>query len=224
MNNKYLNLLEQLYNNAKNPENAIPMENYMKNKFSHLGIKSPERKEIYKKFFKVNGLPGQSEIDSIIRELWNMPEREYQYFAVTLMEKVIQKADPEIIELIEFLIINKSWWDSVDGIACNLTGILFMNYPDIIDKITSKWMDSENIWLQRTCILFQLKYKQKTDFKLMKKFMLKCAGSKEFFIQKAIGWALREYSKTNPKAVLDFVRNNQLAPLSVREGLKRIKN
>lgn len=151
-----------------------------------------------------------------------IPEREYQYFAITLLERMIKKANFEIVDLLEYLIVNKSWWDSVDGIAVNLAGTFFNNYHDMIDDITYKWMNSGNMWLQRTCILFQLKYKQKTDFELMTKFILQCSGSNEFFIQKAIGWALREYSKTNPDAVIEFIRKNQLKPLSVREGLKRI--
>lgn len=221
MDSKYLHYLKKLYFKAENNANAVPMQNYMKNRFTYLGIKSPERKEIYKTFFKENGLPDFVELEPIIKELWTMAEREYQYFAITLIEKMIKKANPEIIGLLEYLLVNKSWWDSVDGIASNLVGTLFNNYPDMIDDITYKWMNSGNIWLQRTCILFQLKYKRKTDFELLTKFIVQCSGSNEFFIQKAIGWALREYSKTNPETVIEFIRNNQLKPLSVREGLKR---
>lgn len=223
MDNKYLYNLKRLFTRAKNPVNAVPMQNYMKNKFLYLGIKSPERKEIYKTFFNENGLPDYTKLETIIKELWMMPEREYQYFAIALFEKMIKNANPEIIDLLEYLIVHKSWWDSVDGIASNLVGTLFKNYPDLIDPITTIWMNSENIWLQRTCILFQLKYKKLTDFEILTKFILQVSDSNEFFIQKAIGWALREYSKTNPAAVIHFISNNQLKPLSVREGLKRIK-
>lgn len=220
----YLDLLVELYEKAKVPVQAIPMEKYMKNKFPHLGIKSPERKEIYKKFFRQNGLPDKDDLEYLMKKLWEMPEREYQYFANALMDKMMKKCGPEIIGLLEYLIITKSWWDTVDWIAVNHVGVLFRNYQDMISNTSGKWMKSGNIWLQRSCILFQLKYRKETDFELLKNFILELAGSKEFFIQKAIGWALREYSKTNPDAVVSLIKNNQLAPLSVREGLKRIKN
>ncbi|MCK5077528.1 MAG: DNA alkylation repair protein, partial [Calditrichia bacterium] len=118
----------------------------------------------------------------------------------------------------------KSWWDTVDFIATNLVGPLFEKYSELIIPYTKKWMDSGNIWLQRTSILFQLKYKEKTDFKLIIGFIQQCSSSNEFFIQKAIGWILREYSKTDASTVIEFVKNNKLAPLSEREALKWLKN
>ena len=112
----------------------------------------------------------------------------------------------------------------MDGIASWLVGEHFKRFPKLIKPYTEKWMKSGNMWLQRTVILFQLGYKDKTDVKLLFKNIKKCMDSKEFFIRKAIGWALREYSKTNAQAVINFVENNELAPLSKREALKWLKN
>ena len=134
--------------------------------------------------------------------------------------ELAKKAEKERIDLYEFMLLNKSWWDTVDFIASNLVGVHFQKYPDLIYPVTEKWMNSGNIWLQRTSLLFQLKYRQKTDVKLMSDYIQRLQGSKEFFINKAIGWILREYSKTDAEWIKKFVGNHQLAPLSKREALK----
>ena len=110
----------------------------------------------------------------------------------------------------------------MDYIASNLVGSYFNIYPGKIRETTDRWMASQNMWLQRTCLLFQLKYKNKTDESLLSGFIDQLTGSKEFFIRKAIGWSLREYSKTNPDFVLSFVRARELSGLSEREALKWI--
>jgi 3-methyladenine DNA glycosylase AlkD len=120
----------------------------------------------------------------------------------------------------EYCLVHMSWWDSVDGIASEWLGLYFKTFPEQIIPVTSKWIASNNIWLQRSCILFQKTYKKTTDIQLLGKYILHCSHSKEFFIQKAIGWALREYSKTDSNWVTAFVAKNPLAPLSKREALK----
>ena len=220
----YIKPLVEEFKKRSNPKNAEPMAKYMKNLFAYLGIKTLERREITKKFFKKNGLPEISDLEEIIRDLWELPEREFQYLAIGLMVKFKDKVDKEFIELYEYLITTKSWWDSVDGIASWCVGEYFKRFPKLTKPYTEKWMKSNNMWLQRTVILFQLGYKNKTDVKLLFKNIKKCMDSKEFFIQKAIGWALREYSKTDAQAVINFVENNKLAPLSKREALKWLKN
>ena len=220
----YIRQLVEIFRQNANPKNAEPMSKYMKNLFPYLGIKTPERRELLKQFFKEHGFPEISDLKQIVPDLWELPEREFQYCAVGLLNKFKEKCDKDIIDLYEYLIITKSWWDTVDGIASWLVGSLFKKYPEMIKPYTEKWMNSGNMWLQRTVILFQLNYKDKTDIKLLFPNMKKCLDSKEFFIQKAIGWALREYSKTDAQAVINFVENNELAPLSKREALKWLKN
>ena len=133
------------------------------------------------------------------------------------------KLTPEHFTLMEYMILQKSWWDTVDGLAGWLVGAIMKNHPSSIRPKTSEWMSSGNIWLQRTCLIFQLGYKKDTDTELLFGFIEQLADHKTFWIRTAIGWALREYSKTNPLAVQDFVNTHQLSPLSKREALKVIE-
>jgi len=139
-----------------------------------------------------------------------------------LVEKSIKHVNKDFISVIEFMITNKAWWDTVDMIATHHVAALFRRFPEMIPVYTKKWLNSQNIWLQRTALLFQLKYKDKTDTTLLFDMIRKLAGHKDFFIRKAIGWVLREYSKTAPDAVIQFIDQNQLSPLSKREALKVI--
>jgi 3-methyladenine DNA glycosylase AlkD len=219
---QYIGSLRKLYEDNANPEVAEGMQKYLRNLFTCYGIYNPRRKEIHREFFKKQGLPPDDHYDEITRKLWDLPQRDFQYFGMILLEKARKKASPERIELYEFTIINKSWWDTVDFIAAWLVGEQFRLYPALIPEYTRKWMSSGNIWLQRTCLIFQLKYKQLTNTELMAGFIEELAGSKEFFIRKAIGWAMREYSKTNPQWVKGFIENHDLSPLSRKEALKWI--
>jgi len=121
------------------------------------------------------------------------------------------------------MICQKSWWDTVDLIATNLVGKLFQKFPELILYYITKWATSENLWLQRTTLLFQIKYKDKTDAALLFKLIESFAGHPDFFIRKAIGWALREYSRTDPQLVAEFVKNHQLSSLSTKEAVKLLK-
>lgn len=118
------------------------------------------------------------------------------------------------------MITHKSWWDTIDFIASNLVGAYFKHFPEVKVNTIKKWLASENIWKQRTALLFQLKYKDQLDTSLLKYIIISLLGSDEFFINKAIGWILREYSKTNPEWVLSFTAENKLDKLSQREALK----
>jgi 3-methyladenine DNA glycosylase AlkD len=205
-----------------NPEYAQRMKAYMRNKFEYLGIKSPHRRELTKPFLNKAALPSVDELWPIVHELWKRPEREYQYFAMELTARYSKSVEKRWIDHYESLIISKSWWDTVDFISATLVGNYFKIFPETIEKVTETWMKSGNIWLQRTCLIFQLKYKDDVSTELLSSFIKDLSNSKEFFIAKAIGWSLREYSKRNPSWVLDFVQNNTLQSLSRREALKRI--
>jgi 3-methyladenine DNA glycosylase AlkD len=219
----YLQSLQNLYQQYANPINAVPMKKYMRDKFEFLGIKTPESNALFKQFIRENGLPEVAHIDSLVRELWTWPEREYQYVALTFLDKLQKQLTPEAVPLLEHLITQKSWWDTVDSIASHNVGKLLRQYPDHRDRVISQWRDSDNFWLRRTTLLFQLGYKANTDEALLFSLVTANRESAEFFIQKAIGWALREYSKTAPEAVKTFVQEISLAPLSQREALKWMK-
>ncbi|TAE07534.1 MAG: DNA alkylation repair protein [Bacteroidetes bacterium] len=132
------------------------------------------------------------------------------------------KTPKRALELVESLIITNSWWDSVDYLAPRIAGKLFSRFPEQIERYTSRWIESDNFWLQRSAIIFQLAYKTKTDSALLFAYVERRKDSKEFFIQKAIGWALRQYARSAPQAVRDFVNHTDLAPLSRREALKHL--
>jgi 3-methyladenine DNA glycosylase AlkD len=216
-----IEILAALFEENRNEENAGPMKKYMKDHFPFLGIKSPLRKELEKQFFKETGILKEPCDKDFVTGLWEKDEREYHYTAITYIGKFIKKLPKEVIPFLEKLITTKSWWDSVDSIA-PLVGELARKYPEVIEETIDGWSVNDNFWLRRSAILLQLKYKQQTNESLLYDYIVKNADSKEFFIQKAIGWALREYSKTNPISVKAFIEGNKLAPLSVREGSKYV--
>lgn len=220
----YLQLIESKFKTNENTEDAYFMKKYLKNLFDSYGIKTPQRKELYKEVYRELGVPAKEYIFELVKELWNKPHRDFQYFGMEILKKYKKKEIEEnFIDLYEYMIVNKSWWDTVDTIATNLVGDYIKLYPENKQEINQKYIESSNIWLNRTAILFQLKYKDKTDTELLFSNIQKCQFSKEFFIQKSIGWALREYSKTDPETVITFVNNNQLVSLSKREALRIIK-
>ncbi len=223
MNNEYTQLIHELLNKYRNNNEALKMKRYMRDQYDFFGIRAPQRKELVKSLIKKHGLPSEESFNNIIYELWKLPEREYQSIGLELLDRKIKRFQAEDIELLEYLIINKSWWDTVDWIASKHTGYYFQQYPENKKVITSKWIGSKNIWLQRTAILFQLKHKTLTDEELLYDYINQCLDSEEFFIKKAIGWALREYSKTNLQSVLDFVERTSLSKLSKKEALKAVK-
>lgn len=207
---------------SANAENAVAMKAYMKNQFEFLGIPTPERRIIFKDHVKHSVIKSEHQLEVIIKELWMLPEREFQYCAMEILLYYKKLWQQQIIELIEYLLTNKSWWDTVDFLAYDCAGNYFKMFTGKIKTITGRWNRSENFWLQRTSLLFQKSYKEDTDTTLLSDYILHLASSKEFFIQKAIGWILREYAKTNPEWVKDFVSKNKLAPLSQREAMKHL--
>ena len=195
---------------------------YMKDQFEFFGIKAPLRRALFKQFWAENTPPQYNELSDHVWELWLEPEREFQYYAIELLEKYKKTWAEDIIALFEKLIVTKSWWDSVDYISSALVSVYFKKYPHQIIPITERWMASGNMWLQRVCLIFQLTYRKQTDTELMFNYMRQLNHSKEFFIQKAIGWALRQHARTDADVVRQFVENTYLALLSKREALKHI--
>ncbi|MCK5087707.1 MAG: DNA alkylation repair protein, partial [Melioribacteraceae bacterium] len=185
MINNYIQEIKVLFERNANSENAFHMKKYMKDHSEFFGIKSPLRREITKPFLKKENLPPISSIKKITKELWSLPQREFQHFGMELLVKYLKKMTPDYINLFEYILLTKSWWDSVDFTSSNLVGAHFKNYPELIKPTTKKWIASENMWLQRSSIIFQLKYKSTTDTNLLFKYIQLCDDSKEFFIRKA---------------------------------------
>jgi 3-methyladenine DNA glycosylase AlkD len=220
---EFIKSLETEFILHKNKNIAIAQKQYMKNKFEFYGIKTPLRRELQKPFLVVKYLPNKSNLEFIVKELWLKPQRELQYFSQELVKKYTKQFEKKDIELFEFMIVNNSWWDTIDFIAVNLVGAYFKKYPEQVEIYVEKWLRSGNIWLQRSAILFQLKCKQELDTELLVRIINNLLGSKEFFINKAIGWILREYGKTNPVWVKKFVQKTTLSKLSRREAIRLLK-
>lgn len=198
-------------------ENIIPMEKYMKNNFKFLGIKSVERRELSKDFLR-------KEKDIINWEevfyLWELEEREFQYIALDYLKARKKFLKIDDLENLLKLAKKKPWWDTIDLLA-PLVGEAIFDFKDK-NKLMLDLSKDENMWLRRIAILHQLKFKEDTDEKLLEEIIKNNFGSKEFFINKAIGWILREYSKTNKIWVRKFLDEYKdvLSPLSIREGSK----
>ncbi len=220
---RFLRTLEDLCTQAADASTADGQKAYMRHQFDFYGIKTPVRKGIQKVLFRKGFLPSREDLPEVIKRLWQKEERENQYIAQELAKKFIRMPVPDDILLYEYMITHKSWWDTVDFIAINLVGPYFREFPEKRDPVTERWMDSGNIWLQRSVLLFQLKYKKDLDTEFLAMTVGQLLGSKEFFINKAIGWILREYSKTDGDWVKKFAETTPLQPLSKKEALRLLQ-
>jgi 3-methyladenine DNA glycosylase AlkD len=220
----YINEVNQVLKAEADSDNASQQKSYMRDKFEFFGIKAKPRRKATREFIRKDKRPDYGSLEDVVKRLWELPEREFQYFGQELVERYTDDFEREIIGLLEYMITNKSWWDTVDMIAKKLVGNYFLKFPDTKHQYLVKWIDSDNIWLQRTAILFQLGYQDNTDLELLFKIIKQLKDIDEFFIQKAIGWSLREYSKINAEVILKFVKNNQLSSLAEREALKKINS
>ena len=201
-----------------NSDDAVAMKAYMKNKFEFLGVKTPARRKLAKTFFKQQT---DSVIDwNFINGAWNNPYRELQYTALDYLESRKKLFTPSDLSHLKKLAQTKSWWDTIDFLD-RLVGSIIARFPETKEIILS-WSCDKDIWLRRLAIDHQLLRKEKTDTELLEKILVNNLGKTEFFINKAIGWALRDYSKTNPNWVRDFIERHQaeMAALSIREGSK----
>lgn len=198
------------------------MSNYMKNHFVFHGIQKPLRSELQRTFIHELKKESMDECHALVEELWSLPEREYQYVAMESLLAVKKKWIPATYQLAEKLIVTKSWWDSVDLLAARVIGHFLLKNPAAYRERILAYSQSENIWLNRTVLISQLFAKDKTDTSLFETAFLNCHHKKDFFIQKAIGWALRQYSSTDPEFVKWFVAANAITGIAGREALRKI--
>lgn len=203
---------------------APGMEAYMKGLFHFYGVSSVPRKLIYKKWkSKIDPTLTQKYNWELIRELWDMDQREYQYIAIDWMNSwPVSAYREEDIEELRFLISNISWWDTVDLIASNYLGKFALKFPKIMDEVIMDWQHEKSIWLHRSCLIYQLKHKYTTNLERLSYLIGVYKSNKTFFIQKAIGWSLREVSKWNPEWVKSIVEDKVLEGLAKREAMKYI--
>jgi 3-methyladenine DNA glycosylase AlkD len=215
--------LQQVYAAARDPQRAEPMTAYMRDQFPFLGIPAPAQRALARQVLTGVGRPGEADLRAVALGCWALPEREYQYFACDWLRRHARICSAGFIEVAGRLIVTKPWWDTVDVLAAHLVGPLVASHPALLSTMDA-WSAEFNLWLVRTAILHQLRYRESTDVDRLFWYCVRQAGHRDFFVRKAIGWALREYAKTDPAAVRGFVQAHRtaLSPLSVREALKNL--
>jgi 3-methyladenine DNA glycosylase AlkD len=215
--------LDAAYEQARDPRRAAPMAAYMRDQFPFLGIPSPAQKVINREVLAGLDRPSEADLTAVARQCWQRAEREYQYFACGLLRRHCRACSENFLPVAEHLIVSRSWWDTVDTLAAHVVGPLVARYPRLAE-VTDRWLTDDNIWLVRAAILHQLTFKESTDAARLFRYCTVQAGHPDFFVRKAIGWALREYARTDPAAVRGFVTSHQsrLAAVTVREALKNL--
>lgn len=219
MSNELIECLRRSFEQHVNENNARAMSVYMREQFIFYGIRTPERRQLQNQCLQAIQSLAYSDLIMMIQCSYQESQREWHYFAGDLADKYHQPLPAEFIQTAEFMITRHSWWDTVDNIASKTVGHLVQRYPELV-TVMDQWIAADNIWLRRSAILHQLKYKQHTDVTKLLNYCEQAADSKEFFIQKAIGWVLREYSKTDALTVKQFVATHNLSHLSRTEALK----
>jgi 3-methyladenine DNA glycosylase AlkD len=205
------------------PADVEPMEAYMKDQFRFMGVRSAGVRTAAKPFLAAaRGVDGDGVI-AFVHECWAQPEREFQYVGALFTRRHVRELDPSHLPDVEHFIVTKSWWDTVDSLAAWTVGPLVAANPELV-AVMDQWIADENLWLARTAILHQLGYKDDTDAERLFRYAELQAGHTDFFIRKAIGWALRQHARVDPDAVRRFVADHeeQLSGLSKREALKHL--
>ncbi|WP_433057988.1 DNA alkylation repair protein [Dactylosporangium sp. CS-033363] len=223
MTTALLERLQSVFGAAADPGQAAPMRAYMRDRFAFLGITSVPRRALTRDVLRDAPRPTEAELAATARACWGLAEREYQYFACDCLVKHARLLTPASMPLLHDLITTKSWWDTVDALASNVVGPIVRAFPAERATMDAWTAPGTDLWLVRTAILHQLKYRDQTDRNRLFDYCEAWAGERDFFIRKGIGWALREYAKTDPAGVRSFVDTHPgLSPLSVREALKNL--
>ena len=205
--------------NAADPGRRAAMTAYMRNQFEFLGIGTPARRAATKVLYRSMRSNSSDKLIELAQALWDYPAREYQYAAIDLLAMHANKLDIQHLPFLLGLVQSKSWWDTVDAIASVIGKVLRYRHDGMDQAI-----GDENMWVRRVAILHQLGWRDKTDQAMLFSYSLQRAHEREFFIQKAIGWALRDYAHHNPEAVREFTsaEKARLSPLSYREANKHL--
>lgn len=208
-----------------NPAKALQMAAYMKTEMPFYGVQKPDRNDIIRSIKKQYPIFENDLYRDVVDRLWRLPHREEKYLAVQLAQSYPKSITQASMDLYERLIREGAWWDFVDDIAIRLVGRVLLDERAEVSKFMDRWVDDNDLWIRRTAIIFQIKHKERTDHRRLFSYCERRSSEAEFFIRKGIGWALREYSKTDPDRVFDFLQRNgdRLSGLSYREGARRLK-
>ncbi|MBM3325620.1 MAG: DNA alkylation repair protein [Calditrichaeota bacterium] len=213
---------------AVNPADAAAMQRYMKSTMPFRGVKTGIQRQIRLPLFKLYPITSFQEYEAVIKELWTgedgMPYREERYAAIAVAGYFKKFCTMEALPLYRMMIETGAWWDFVDGISIDLLGGLLLSYPAEMKPELYRWIEDDHLWIRRAAIIAQEKFKSATDEKMLFDFCECCLDEKEFWIRKAIGWALRSYSKHKPKAVRYFVEQyrQRMSGVTLKEAMKYI--
>lgn len=207
------------------PDKAPAMQAYMKSEMPFLGVPAPERKIIARALHDAYTPADARAYREAVLTLWGGRHREEKYLAIALARQWKRFVTPSSLELYEQMVREGAWWDFVDEIASHLVGGALAREPERVLCVMDAWIDDPDLWIRRTALLCQLRRKSHTDEARLFRYCVKRMHEPEFFIRKAIGWALREYAKVQPEAVARFLvlHRESLSGLSYREGAKHLK-
>lgn len=216
----YIENLTDALREIENPDDAPQMASYMKDQFRFLGIKTPQRNQLLGKFLKENGFPNQ--ISTFAKTAMKADFREVTYCGIEIIGRTKNDWEEESLGIFESMIPIRSWWDSVDSINTRCLRPFFKDFPELLSPVTLRWAESDNFWFQRVSLICQLRYRKNMDLEVVNRNIQLLKKSEEFFVQKAIGWILRDYAHDDPEWVRSYVAEVDLKPLSKREALKNI--
>jgi 3-methyladenine DNA glycosylase AlkD len=197
------------------------MSAYLRGQFPFLGIPAPQVRILARQALAGEVAPDEDRLREVALACWALPEREYQYVACGYLRRYGVRCSAGLLPTLATLITTKSWWDTVDALASTVVGPLVLRHPELLDTLDG-WIAGDELWLIRTALIYQLGYRERTDPQRLFGYCRLRAGHPDFFIRKAIGWALRQYAKTDPDAVRAFVATTALSGLSRREALKNL--
>ncbi|WP_305786463.1 DNA alkylation repair protein [Symbioplanes lichenis] len=218
-----LDRLTRVFGEARDPERAGPAAAYMRDQFPFLGLAAPAQRSLARSVVAGLAAPTEEQLRQVALGCWDLPEREYQYFACDYLRAHAAVPGPGFLATARALITTKSWWDTVDPLATRFVGALVTRHPGLRTEMDA-WAGDGNLWLVRTAILHQLHHGAATDTERLFGYCTRQAVHPDFFVRKAIGWALRHYARTDPDAVRAYLaeHRNVLSPLSVREAAKHL--
>ena len=220
----YLELLDSLGQFATSSR-KLKMEAYMRNQFVFMGVMATERKECFKNWYKKLEISSEEDLLLLAKKLWKSEYRELKYCTIDLLLKFKKLWTAKSYTFFLDMIVSDSWWDTVDMIASNLVGQYLLKHdPEMWEKESQAFIDSNNLWLQRTALIFQLKYKNRLHKSLLERNITQLKKNSDFFIQKAIGWSLREASKTYPNWVREIIYGLDIEGLAKKEASKYLNN
>ncbi len=200
---------------------AVKQSQYMRNRFPFIGLMKDQQTKYWKEYQEEFGKIELDQAVDFAKECIKYPEREMWYIATSSLIKHKKKLKAQDLEFINEYIVKSDWWDVVDIVSSNVLGTMCKNFPELRNEVNS-WIENDNFWPRRAAIIYQLTYRNETNEEILYQHVLKTCHEKEFFIRKAIGWALREYSKHNKSSVKNFIEqnSNKLSKLSITEGSK----